>query len=189
MDTPNTINETELDNIEKSLIPTTGEELKTESYELINKIIAAKDSSTTKDLTSLFNLNQTKKTMVRVNKLGELMDTITDQAITRFTARPDQISNKELLDGLKIVSDMIDKGRNQISTEVNNAPLIQINQQNNEVTVRETTTLDRASRDRVTQTVMSILNEINNPKPIDAQITAEIAAIDNKIEEDMVDED
>ena len=110
------------------------------------------------------------------------MDTITDQAITRFTTRPDQISNKELLDGLKVVSDMIDKGRAQISTETNNTPLIQINQQNNEVTVKETT-LDRASRDRVAQTVMNILNEINKPKVVDSQIMSEIAVIDSKLEE------
>ena len=70
--------------------------LNEESLALIDQIISEKDEQKARDLTYLFNANQNKKTMVRVNKLSDLLDTITDQALARFTARPDEISNKEL---------------------------------------------------------------------------------------------
>ena len=66
--------------------------LNEESKALINQIIAETDEQKVRDLTHLFNANQNKKTMARVNKLSDLLDTITDQALTRFTARPDEIS-------------------------------------------------------------------------------------------------
>ena len=83
-------------------------DLNQESLALISQIIAETDEQKTRDLTQLFNANQNKKTMVRVNKLSDLLDTITDQALARFTARPDEISNKELFDGLKVVQDLIE---------------------------------------------------------------------------------
>jgi hypothetical protein len=134
--------------------------LNDESKALLDQLIAETDEQKTRDLTYLFNANQNKKTMVRVNKLSDLLDTITDQALTRFTARPDEISNKELFDGLKIVQDLIERGQKQVSG-VGETPLIQINQQNNEVNVGSTTsTLNRDSRERVKSAVLGILNSI-----------------------------
>ena len=81
--------------------------LNEESLALINQIIEENNIEKAKDLTYLFNINQNKKTMVRVNKLNELLDVITDQAVDRFTKKPDEISNKELLDSLKTVQDLM----------------------------------------------------------------------------------
>ena len=72
------------------------ESLNKESMDLINQIIAEGDLEKSKDLTYLFNINQNKKTMVRINKLSDLLDTMTQQALVRFTNKPDEISNKEL---------------------------------------------------------------------------------------------
>lgn len=144
---------------EESLLPVTKtDELKKESLDILNQIITSTDSAKTKDLTCLFNDNQNKKTMLRMNKMSDLLDVITDQAMTRFTARPDEISNKELLDSMKVISELLDKGNKQI----NNAetPLIQINQQNNEVNLGDNTTrggLSRDSRERVKNTVTDLL--------------------------------
>ena len=71
-------------------------DLNKEAQEIIERIVAEKDTKKAQELTQLFNDNQNKKTMIRVNKLSDLLDTITDQALVRFTARPDEISNKEL---------------------------------------------------------------------------------------------
>lgn len=132
-----------------------------ESLALIEKIIAETDEQRVRDLTYLFNANQNKKTMVRVNKLSDLLDTITDQALTRFTTRPDEISNKELFDGLKIVQDLIDRGQKQVSG-VGETPLIQVNQQTNEVNIGTSpTVLSRDSRERVKSAVLSLLNGIS----------------------------
>lgn len=149
--------------------------LNAESAALIEKIIAESDEQKSKELTQLFNANQNKKTMVRVNKLSDLLDTITDQALTRFTQRPDEISNKELFDGLKIVQDLIERGQKQVSN-AGEAPLIQFNQQNNEVNLGGTSVnnLNRDSRERVKSAVLSLLAGISNaqePVPETCEVT------------------
>lgn len=142
-------------------------DLNAESLALISQIIAETDEQKTRDLTHLFNANQNKKTMVRVNKLSDLLDTITDQALARFTARPDEISNKELFDGLKVVQDLIERGQKQVSG-AGETPLIQVNQQTNEVNIGGApSTLSRDSRERVKSAVLGLLESItaNVPTP------------------------
>lgn len=135
-------------------------DLNQESLALISQIITETDEQKTRDLTQLFNANQNKKTMVRVNKLSDLLDTITDQALARFTVRPDEISNKELFDGLKVVQDLIERGQKQVSG-AGEMPLIQVNQQNNEVTIGGSpSTLSRDSRERVKSAVLGLLESI-----------------------------
>lgn len=134
--------------------------LNEKSKELLSQIIAETDEQKVRDLTHLFNANQNKKTMARVNKLSDLLDTITDQALERFTARPDEISNKELFDGLKVVQDLIERGQKQVSG-AGETPLIQINQQNNEVNVgASANSLSRDSRERVKAAVLGLLSNI-----------------------------
>lgn len=130
-------------------------DLNEESIALINQIIAETDEAKTKDLTYLFNLNQNKKTMVRMDKLSGLQDGLVDQFVKRISERPDEISNKELMDGLKIVQDIIERGQRQISEVDQPQPLIQINQQNNSVNVGDSATeLNRESRERVKKAVL-----------------------------------
>jgi hypothetical protein len=163
---------------ELTLSVATSDNLCEESKALIEMIIAETDEKKSRELTHLFNANQNKKTMVRVNKLSDLLDTITDQALTRFTARPDGISNKELFDGLKIVQDLIERGQKQVSG-AGETPLIQINQQNNEVNVvNSASTLNRDSRERVKSAVLDILNSINT-KQLEAPEEDDIITVDN----------
>lgn len=150
----------EADTTETGLATAPTVDLNQESLALISQIIAETDEQKTRDLTQLFNANQNKKTMVRVNKLSDLLDTITDQALARFTARPDEISNKELFDGLKVVQDLIERGQKQVSG-AGEIPLIQVNQQNNEVTIGGSpSNLSRDSRERVKSAVLGLLESI-----------------------------
>lgn len=161
----------EIDTVDNALVPTNQINLSEESKALIEQIIAEKDEQKSRDLTQLFNTNQNKKTMVRVNKLSDLLDTITDQALARFTTRPDEISNKELFDGLKVVQDLIERGQKQVSG-TGETPLIQVNQQTNEVNIGGTTSnLNRDSRERVKAAVIGLLNSIttNNQQNIVAE--------------------
>lgn len=168
-------------------IDTSEVNLNEESLALINQIIAERDEQKTRDLTHLFNANQNKKTMVRVNKLSDLLDTITDQALTRFTTRPDEISNKELFDGLKVVQDLIERGQKQVSG-AGEMPLIQVNQQNNEVNIgNSSSTLSRDSRERVKSAVLGLLESITAPKP--TVIEAEDTFIEEPFEEKPEEED
>lgn len=149
-------------------------DLNQESLALISQIIAESDEKKASDLTHLFNVNQNKKTMIRVNKLSNLLDTITDQALTRFTKCPDEISNKELFDGLKIVQDLIERGQKQVAGGGNSTPLIQVNQQTNEVNIGEaTSTLSRDSRERVKSAVLGILDSLVNTSNQNEEIVDE----------------
>lgn len=150
--------------------------LSEESQALIEQILNETDEQKTRDLTGLFNKNQNKKTMVRVNKLNDLLDTITDQALARFTAKPDEISNKELFDGLKIVQDLIERGQKQVSG-TGETPLIQVNQQTNEVNIGgNPSNLSRDSRERVKNAVLGLLSSLSTaPIPTDStDVTEEL---------------
>lgn len=151
----------EITETETGLVPIDTIKLNEESAALLGQLIAETDEQKARDLTQLFNANQNKKTMVRVDKLSKLLDTITDQALTRFTNRPDEISNKELFDGLKVVQDLIERGQKQVSG-AGETPLIQFNQQNNEVNLGgdNVNNLNRDSRERVKSAVMNLLSSI-----------------------------
>lgn len=178
---------------DENLVPNTAElatikpaNLSDESKSLIEQIIAETDEQKVRDLTHLFNANQNKKTMARVNKLSDLLDTITDQALERFSARPGEISNKELFDGLKVVQDLIERGQKQVSG-AGETPLIQINQQNNEVNVGNTaSTLNRDSRERVKAAVMGLLDSITNKQSstIEAE---ELVTVDSVEGDEIID--
>ena len=159
-------------------------DLNAESKALIEQIIAETDEQKSRDLTQLFNANQNKKTMVRVNKLSDLLDTITDQALARFTSRPDEISNKELFDGLKVVQDLIERGQKQVSG-VCETPLIQVNQQTNEVNIGGTANnLNRDSRERVKSAVLSLLSSINNTVATEVEPETVAGTTDEPTDED-----
>ena len=148
------------------------DDLNKESLTLINQIIAESDIEKTKDLTHLFNINQNKKTMIRIDKLSGLQDHLVDQFARRIAERPDEISNKELMDGIRIVQDIIERGQKQVEG-VNQTPLIQFNQQNNSVNIGETgPQLNKESRDRVKNAVLSLLSGLNKPLSSDVIVDA-----------------
>lgn len=148
------------------------DDLNKESLTLINQIIAESDIEKTKDLTHLFNINQNKKTMIRIDKLSGLQDHLVDQFARRIAERPDEISNKELMDGIRIVQDIIERGQKQVEG-VNQTPLIQFNQQNNSVNIGETgPQLNKESRDRVKNAVLSLLSGLNKPVSSDVIVDA-----------------
>lgn len=141
------------------------EDLNQESLALINQIIAESDIEKTKDLTHLFNINQNKKTMIRIDKLSGLQDHLVDQFARRIAERPDEISNKELMDGIRIVQDIIERGQKQVEG-VTQTPLIQFNQQNNSVNLGDSSAqLSKESRDRVKNAVLSLLSGLSKPLP------------------------
>lgn len=175
-------NESEETGLATSELPSLNEE----SMMLIEKIICETDEQKTRDLTQLFNANQNKKTMVRVNKLSDLLDTITEQALARFTARPDEISNKELFDGLKVVQDLIERGQKQVSG-AGEVPLIQVNQQTNEVNIGNSSrSLNRDSRERVKSAVLSLLDSIT--KPVTEVVAEEEDLITVEVTKNEIDE-
>ncbi len=154
------------------------DKLSKESVELINAIIAEQDLDKTKDLTYLFNINQNKKTMVRMDKLSELQDNLVAQFSKRISERPDEISNQELMNALKIVQDILERGQKQIAG-TQEQPLIQINQQTNSVNVGdEAVTLSRESKQRVANVVSDLLKGLGTSDKV-----VETTPIENKEED------
>ena len=138
--------------------------LSKESIVILNQIIAEQDPAKTKDLTYLFNQNQNKKTMARMNKLNDLVDTLVDKFIDRANNRPDEMTTTEIINGMKTASDLIDKGQKSINSEPELAPLIQINSQDNSVNVAGSddaaSKLSKESKDRVKNAVLGLLNSL-----------------------------
>ena len=158
-------------------------DLNAESLNILNQIIAAEDIDKTKDLTYLFNINQNKKTMVRIDSLSNLQDKLVGLLSNRVTERPDEMSNQEVMQALKVVQDIIERGTKQITGQ-NEQPLIQINQQTNSVNVGdEAAGLNRDSRDKVRRAIMSILDNVKDTTNTDTEIIEADATVVNGGEE------
>ena len=158
--------------------------LNAESLDILNQIIEAEDIDKTKDLTYLFNINQNKKTMVRIDSLSNLQDKLVGLLSSRVTERPDEMSNQEVMQALKVVQDIIERGTKQITGQ-NEQPLIQINQQTNSVNVGdEAAGLNRDSRDKVRRAIMSILDNVKDTANTDTEIIEADATLVNGGEDD-----
>lgn len=128
-----------------------------EAVNLINQLIVETDANKTKDLTQLFNAVQNKKALIRTSKYGELLDLLMEQALIRFRNRPDEISNQELLSFLKTLQDMVERSQKQ-ANGADSAPLIQINQQTNNLggSVPKT----KESRENLQRVIQDILQDL-----------------------------
>ena len=167
-----------------ALVAVDTSDLNAESLNILNQIIAAEDINKTKDLTYLFNINQNKKTMVRIDSLSNLQDKLVGLLSNRVTERPDEMSNQEVMQALKVVQDIIERGTKQITGQ-NEQPLIQINQQTNSVNVGdEAAGLNRDSRDKVKRAIMSILDNVKDVTDTNAEIIEADATVVNGGEED-----
>lgn len=153
-----------------ALVEVDTSDLNKESLKILNELIAETDLEKTKDLTYLFNINQNKKTMVRIDKLSELQDSLVAQFAKRVAERPDEISNQELMNSLKIVQDIIERGTKQI-VGTGEQPFIQINQQTNSVNVGDdkVENMSKDSRDRVKNAVYSILKDLATSAPVESE--------------------
>lgn len=172
---PNELTPLETDS-QAAVVPYDSSTLNEESLKLLSQIISESDEAKARDLTYLFNINQNKKTMVRMDKLSGLQDNLVDQFVKRIAERPDEISNKELMDGLKIVQDIIERGQRQVSGADEQQPFIQINSQDNSINVGATE-LPRESRDKVKNAVLGLLQKIQQPQ-------VQEATFEDKTEED-----
>lgn len=146
------------------------ENLDKKSEELVTKIVNEEDSDKLKDLVSLFNVNQSKKNIVRADIYSRLLDKISIQMVERLDKKSGEFSNKDLLDYLTAVRTAIDKS--DIAPENINMPIIQNNTQ---VNVNIDSGLNRESKERIIDSVRAILERAKNNN--------QIIDIDEKVEE------
>ena len=131
------------------------ENLDRTSEDLITRIVTENDSEKLKDLVNLFNINQSKKNIVRADIFSKLLDKISIQMTERFEKKPGEFSNKDLLDYLTAVRSAIDKS--DIIPEDITIPVIQNNTQ---VNVNVDNNLSRESKERIADAVGSILAKL-----------------------------
>ena len=101
----------------------------------------------------IFNLNQSKKNVVRVLKLSKLLDCIYDQMIARVESRPGEFSNEDLMKYVTTIQSAIEKANKSLDL-VQEAPAIGIGTQINIVNQGEV--FDRESREKILRAVESI---------------------------------
>lgn len=115
----------------------------------------------------LFNMNQSKKNALRMIKLNNLLDKVEDQVIERFDKRPDQISNRELIDYMTVVSNQIDRTQRLNTDTLNNeGSKIRITNQKNEVNINLGQELNRDEKERVVDAVTALLKQVKQQKSI-----------------------
>jgi hypothetical protein len=139
--------------------------LSVEAQRLVGELTFERDKQKMQAIEQQFNNIQRKKQLARVSKLSDVQDMLTDQFYQRIAQRPDEISNKEMLDGMKVVQDLMEKNLKQAETIEEIPQLIQINQ--TEVNVGNN--LNRDSRERVKNAVLGILDSINKAQALPAE--------------------
>lgn len=154
--------------------------LEEEQKSLITSIVEAPTKEELQRQFELFNINQSKKNALRIIKLNNLLDKVEDQAIERFEKRPDQVSNKELLEYMNVVSNQIDRAQRSVDS-LSVTPAIHIAAQKNEVNINVGTELDRDSKERVMDAITALLKQVEkstNPSNNEIIVEAESSAID-----------
>ena len=134
--------------------------LDNKNNEIAQKILDAETVEETKDLTALFNLNSQKRNVLRVLKMNNLLDKVTDQIIERFEKNPHLFTNEDLLKYMQVTENAIDRANKNLNM-VEETPPIQLLQQN-QVNININQGLNRESRQRVIETVQAILNSSQN---------------------------
>lgn len=149
------------------------EPLDSRTQKIAQEILDTEDIDKVKDLTSLFNLNTKKRNVMRVLKMTQLLDNVTDKVIERFEKTPDNFSNEDLLKYMQVTENAIDKANKNLDM-VEETPAIQF-QQNNQVNINIDRGLNRDSRAKVTEAVEAILKKLqNNEQVIEVENIEEI---------------
>ena len=128
-----------------------------EGNDIADKIINASTTDELNEVTNLFLANQRKKDMIRSHKLSILLGIIDDEVINRFTDRPEDFDNTELLNYMNSTQRNIDS----ITRSLDEKPIVQINNQHNEINIGGSS-LNRESRVKVLNAVQDILNSLQD---------------------------
>lgn len=139
--------------------------LDNKNNDIAQQILDAETVEQTQDLTALFNLNAQKRNVLRVLKMNNLLDKVTDQMIERFERNPNLYTNDDLLKYMQAAESAIDRASKNL-TLVEDTPSIQLLQQNN-VNISIDNGLSRDSRQRVIETVQALLNKSKTSDIID----------------------
>lgn len=160
-----------MDTNNETIKPLDLQPLDNQTKQIAQEILDEQDIERVKDLTNLFNLNAQKRNVMRVIKMNELLDKVTDQVVERFEKRPDNFSNEDLIKYMQVTENAIDRANKNLNL-VEETPAIQYLQQNN-VNITIDNGLDRDARERVMDAVKAFLAHSSQTLPQD-EVVVEI---------------
>ena len=120
----------------------------------------ANDKEDIEQILNIFNLNLKKKELLRLSKLSDLQDSITDQVEQRLNRHADEFSNRDLIDYFKAFQDTITK-TNKSADEI---PVVQITQ--NQLNINVQPEFNQDERQRILNTVRQIIAQSNTENQI-----------------------
>lgn len=126
---------------------------------LTKQILSETDENKSKDLIHLFNLNQSKKNVLRSNKYSDMLELVIKQMIERITKTPGNFSNDDLLKFFTAVNSALSKTSDTIS-QIDEMPAIQIN--NTQINVQSEDKLSREEKERTIDAVNALLAQMNS---------------------------
>lgn len=124
-----------------------------ESKKLTEQIISEDDPNKLENLSKLFEVNQMKKNIARINKLSSLLEIVDDEVLNRFACTPEGFDNTELLKYMESTQ----KAINDMSREMKDVPMVQIYNQTNEINIGNSSGLSQESRKKVMDVVRYFL--------------------------------
>ena len=138
-------------------------------------VAAAKTEEELKQAVNMFNVNNVKTNILRINKINEMLSKTYDRIEDRLDKHGDEFTNKDYLDVATALSNQLEKSQKVID-KVDEKPLIQINTVKNEVNIN---TQDQESKERVINAVKYILanagklqeTPVEQEEVIDAEVT------------------
>lgn len=134
---------------------------------LVEDIVNENDPQKLNNLISLFNVAQQKKNIVRASKYSDILDSISNEMLTRFDNNPNMFSNKDLLEWVDTLQKTLEKtGRETSDVSAITAPLII--QQNN-VNIGEQPKLSQESKEKILDVIKAIMNKSNNDIIIESE--------------------
>ena len=114
-----------------------------------------------------FNLELTKKNMLRMVMLNNVLDAAQEEVFTRLMNSSDDMSNKELLEVINTFQTSMEKTSKNME-KVDELPMIELRQQN--VNINVDNTLDRDSKNKVINVIKELLKNTTRPNNSEGNI-------------------
>lgn len=144
---------------------------------LIEDIINCKSQDELEKYLALFNFAQTKNNALRAIKYTKLREKLDDQILERVDQRPDQMSNRDLMDFVQLVTGQIEKNKENTGVDkVINKPVITVNKQE----INLGSGLDRDSKEKVMDFVSKFLRQAQSSVDEQPKENDEVIVVEDK---------
>jgi hypothetical protein len=134
--------------------------LESSANDIITDALNETSSEEMKKHIDRFNLELTKKNMLRMVMLNNVLDAAQEEVFTRLMNSSDDMSNKELLEVINTFQTSMEKTSKNME-KVDELPMIELRQQN--VNINVDNTLDRDSKNKVINVIKELLKNTARP--------------------------